>query len=81
MSRPDRYLESTLVCRAPGRNDSHRYICATKLGEAPVMLRFMGVVRRWDDRQGVVESPRDVRRCPKCGWFNLYEPLNGARAS
>ena len=20
------------------------------------------------------DAPRDVRRCPKCGWYNLYEP-------
>ena len=71
-----RPIEDNLVCRAPGRNGSHRHVCATKLGEAPVSLRFMGVVRRWNDRTAVVESPRDVRRCPKCGWFNLYEPLS-----
>lgn len=70
--------ETDLVCRAPGRNGSHRHVCATKLGEAPLSLRFMGVVRRWNDRTAVLESPRDVRRCPKCGWFNLYEPLSEA---
>ena len=73
-------LQANLICRAPGRNGSHRHICSTKLGEATVSLRFMGVVRRWNDRTAVLESPRDVRRCPKCGWFNLYEPRseNGA---
>jgi hypothetical protein len=70
-----RSAEETLMCRAPGRTGSHRHVCSTKLGEAPVSLRFMGVVRRWNDRTAVLESPRDVRRCPKCGWFNLYEPL------
>lgn len=69
-------VEETLVCHAPGRNRSHRHMCATKLGEAPLHLRFMGVVRRWNDRTAVLEAPRDVRRCPKCGWFNLYEPLS-----
>lgn len=73
--------EDTLVCRAPGRNGSHRHLCSTKLGEAPVSLRFMGVVRRWNDRVAVLESPRDVRRCPKCGWFNLYEPLGNGHSN
>ena len=68
--------DADLVCRAPGRNGSHRHVCATKLGEAPLSLRFMGVVRRWNDRTAVLDSRRDVRRCPKCGWFNLYEPLS-----
>ena len=41
-----------------------------------MVLRFMGVVRRWNDRTAVLGPVRDVRRCPKCGWFNLFEPLS-----
>jgi hypothetical protein len=78
-SRAGRYegsdLPSTfLACRAPSRRNPERFVCGAKLGEALEDLRFMGVVRRWADRDRATDAPRDVRRCPKCGWYNLYEP-------
>jgi hypothetical protein len=66
-----------LACRAPSRRNPERFVCGAKLGEALEELRFMGVVRRWADRARATEAPRDVRRCPKCGWYNLYEPKEG----
>lgn len=66
---------TTLICRAPGRGNPDRYLCGAKLGEAALMVRYMGSVRRWNDRVPACEEPRDVRRCPRCGWFNLFEPL------
>ena len=66
---------TTLICRAPGRGNPDRYLCGAKLGEAPLVVRYMGAVRRWNDRLNSCEEPRDVRRCPRCGWFNIFEPL------
>ncbi|MEJ2313103.1 MAG: hypothetical protein P8Y10_04625 [Gemmatimonadales bacterium] len=66
---------TTLICRAPGRGNPDRYLCGAKLGEAALLVRYMGSVRRWNDRLPSCEEPRDVRRCPRCGWFNLFEPL------
>ena len=66
---------TTLICRAPGRGNPDRYLCGAKLGEAALMVRYMGSVRRWNDRLPASEEPRDVRRCPRCGWFNIFEPL------
>ena len=63
-----------LACRAPSRRNPERFVCGAKLGESLEELRFMGVVRRWADRIRATDAPRDVRRCPKCGWYNLYEP-------
>jgi hypothetical protein len=63
-----------LACRAPSRRNPERFVCGAKLGESLEELRFMGVVRRWADRVRATDAPRDVRRCPKCGWYNLYEP-------
>jgi len=68
---PDALL---LACRAPSRRNPERFVCGAKLGEALEVLRFMGCVRRWADRARATDAPRDVRRCPKCGWYNLYEP-------
>ena len=72
--RPGEELE-TLICRAPGRGNPDRYLCGAKLGEAAVVVRYMGTVRRWNDRLNASLEPRDVRRCPRCGWFNIFEPL------
>lgn len=70
-------LPSTfLACRAPSRRNPERFVCGAKLGEALEDLRFMGAVRRWADRNRATDAPRDVRRCPKCGWYNLYEPAS-----
>ncbi len=66
---------TTLICRAPGRGNPDRYLCGAKLGEAALLVRYMGSVRRWHDRLPAAGEPRDVRRCPRCGWFNLFEPL------
>ena len=66
-----------LICRAPGRSNPVDHTCGTKLGEAPDPLRFVGVVLRWNDRIPATAGPRDVRRCPKCGWFNLFTPTAG----
>lgn len=70
MDRPGSLLE----CRAPSRRNPERFVCGAKLGESLEDVRFMGVVRRWADRSRATDAPRDVRRCPKCGWYNLYEP-------
>jgi hypothetical protein len=67
-------LSVLLACRAPSRRNPERFVCGAKLGESLEELRFMGVVRRWADRIRATDAPRDVRRCPKCGWYNLYEP-------
>jgi hypothetical protein len=63
-----------LACRAPSRRNPERFVCGAKLGETLAEVRFMGVVRRWADRTRATDAPRDARRCPKCGWYNLYEP-------
>jgi len=65
-----------LACRAPSRRNPERFVCGAKLGEATSELRHMGVVRRWADRVRATDEPRDARRCPKCGWYNLYEPAS-----
>lgn len=55
-------------------------VCGAKLGETSVPLRFVGVVRTWQDRRPT-DAPRDVRPCPRCHWFNLFVIDGEARAS
>ena len=61
-----------LNCVAP--NGKERKPCGAGLGEALAPMRLVGVFLRWDDRHRVAR-PRDVRRCRKCGWYSVYQPL------
>lgn len=62
----------SLTCQAPSRGDGR--VCGGGLGESTVQLRLVGVFKRWDDRSAV-PRPRDVRRCRKCGWYTVSEPV------
>ena len=60
-----------LECHASSGPGGRR--CGAGLGEALIDLRLVGVFERWETRKEVA-GPRDVRRCPKCRWYNLFEP-------
>lgn len=66
---------------APARNDRGR-LCGRRLGESPHEVELAGTARKWDDRLGVTEARRDVRKCPRCGWHTIYilASRNGMRA-
>lgn len=61
-----------LNCLAPNGKASRP--CGAGLGEALAPVRLVGFFLRWDDRIRV-GRPRDVRRCRKCGWYSVYQPL------
>ncbi len=62
-----------LQCSAPSGPGGRR--CGAGLGESLVSLSLVGVFERWETRKEV-RGPRDVRRCPKCRWYNLLEPVH-----
>lgn len=63
---------TAVTCQAPSRGGGR--VCGSGLGESMVRLRLVGVFKRWDERRAV-SGPRDVRRCKKCGWYNISEPM------
>ena len=79
--RPPATAELTTIvisCQAPSRGGGR--VCGAGLGESMVRLRLVGVFKRWDERR-VVVGPRDVRRCRKCGWYNISEPVLDTESS
>ena len=60
-----------LNCHATSGPGGRR--CGAGLGEAFIPVRLVGVFERWETRKEL-GGPRDVRRCPKCRWYNLFEP-------
>lgn len=72
-----------LRCAAPTGHGGRA--CGAGIGEIALSLdheaQIVGVVRFWNDRLAVVSDAgqRDARRCPRCGWYNLYLVQNGSR--
>lgn len=51
----------------------------TQLGESPYPVVFVGVVRKWGDRDKAENGRRDIRQCPRCKWFNIFRPSGVAK--
>ena len=65
-----------LRCQAPGRHRGKQ--CGTPIGESPYNVVFVGVVRAWDDRHEAENGRRDIRKCPRCRWVNIFRPAAAA---
>lgn len=49
-------------------------VCQTRLGETALEVEFAGVFRRWTERE-LIDGDRDVRKCPRCGFWNAFQPI------
>lgn len=64
-----------LRCQAPGTQRGK--LCNTPIGESPYNVELVGVVRRYEDRDRAENGRRDIRKCPRCRWVNIYRPAAG----
>ena len=62
-----------LKCSGPGRRRDMR--CQTRLGEIDGEVQFAGLVRTWSEREVVEKDGRSAYRCPRCGFWNLFERI------
>lgn len=58
-------------CHAPSGAEGRR--CDARLGEDGRRLRIIGVFNRWEAEVGERSDARLVKRCERCGWYNLFE--------
>lgn len=65
-----------LYCRAPAIPDGtyeHAVpTCGGYLGQTPVDLVLVAVVKKRTPRISTLEPHKDVRYCKKCDWWNVY---------
>ena len=64
-----------LRCLAPSKSRPGQ-TCRFPLGEATEPLRWAGAFVQYRERQEGPEPPRDIRRCIKCGRYNIFLPLH-----
>jgi len=57
------------------RDEVRCYRCSYWCGETAVPLRLVGVLRHAADLRALIPPPRQVWRCPNCGWQNVFEPF------